>query len=104
MNHSVRDLSLKAKLLVILAGLGMIAAAVFSVYMYKSSTDKVYADAHESANLLITRAVEMFMVSTRKFHQDFKIRPMIHLKGDGSWMTGIERYSQWTRPSFMTMV
>ena len=68
----MRNFSLKVRLILLLAGVGVVAATAISFYTYQRSMETVYTDARKSAGTLLSRAVEMFMVSTKKFHDDFQ--------------------------------
>ena len=66
------DLGLKTKLLFAMSTLGILACALYGTYLYKNSVDRTLATAREDAQNLLQRSTEMFLVSTRKFHEEFE--------------------------------
>ena len=70
-------MSIKGKLAIILSITGIAIALIISTFMYFRSIKEVNERAMETANDLLSRATEMFMVSTKKFHDDF-----VKTKGD----------------------
>ncbi len=68
---SIWDLGLKTKLMVAMSALGIFACALYGTYLYKSSVSRTLTTAREDAQSLLQRSTEMFLVSTRKFHDEF---------------------------------
>lgn len=66
------NLGLKTKLLVVMSVLGVTACALYGAYLYNSSVNRTLATAREDGQNLLQRSTEMFLVSTRKFHDDFE--------------------------------
>ena len=66
------NLGLKTKLLVVMSVLGLIACGLYGTYLYRNSVNQTVAKAREDAQRLLQRSTEMFLVSTRKFHDDFE--------------------------------
>ena len=64
--------SLKAKLIMILGAVGILTTVIFSFYIYNQRVDDVFIKARQDAGNLLERSVQIFLVSTRKFHEDFK--------------------------------
>jgi hypothetical protein len=64
-------MGIRGRLLGILLVLGAMACVIIAVYAHQRGMAKARARARDDANNLIERSVEMFMVSTRKFHDDF---------------------------------
>ncbi len=69
---SFLDLGLKTKLMAVMSVLGVVACAAYGTYLYKTSVDRTLATARDDAQSLLQRSTEMFLVSTRKFHEDFE--------------------------------
>ncbi len=63
---------LTIKVIVILACVGAAASLFVSIFMYTRTVNEMHGDARAKADVLLSEAVEMFMVSTRKFHEDFQ--------------------------------
>lgn len=70
--RSTSGLGLKARIILLLFGLGVVVCVVFAVFVYRRGTNDAVAGAKAEAQGLIKRSVEMFMVSTRKFHDEFQ--------------------------------
>ena len=68
----LRALGLRTKVLVVLLIAGIISAAAYSSHIYRSSADEVVAKAHADADNLLQRSTMMFLVSTKKFHDEFQ--------------------------------
>ncbi len=66
------NLGLKTKLLVVMSVLGLVACGLYGTYLYRNSVNQTVATAREDAQRLLQRSTEMFLVSTRKFHDDFE--------------------------------
>ena len=66
------DLGLKTKLMAIMSVLGLAACALYGTYLYESSVSRTLTTAREDAQSLLQRSTEMFLVSTRKFHDEFE--------------------------------
>ena len=67
-----RNLGLKAKCLIVLAVVGFAGCATYSWFLYQSEVNQTIEQARSDAGNLLTRSTEMFMVSTKKFHEDFE--------------------------------
>jgi methyl-accepting chemotaxis protein len=65
------EMKIQAKLMIVLIVMGLVSAGVFSAYMYRRTIGEVRVRAHQSGMDLIGRSAEMFLVSTRRFHDDF---------------------------------
>ncbi len=65
-------MTLRAKLLLVLIILGSIISVGYSCVVYQRALGQAHTDAQARAGELINRAVEMFMVSTRKFHEEWQ--------------------------------
>lgn len=68
----MKQQSLKTKITLVLLVLGIVAACIFSAFLYKRSQSEVHEAARVKADNLLGRTVQMFMVSTEKFHEDFE--------------------------------
>ena len=69
---SCLNLGLKTKLLVVMSVLGIAACAIYGSYLYRNSVHQTVTKAREDAQSLLERSTEMFLVSTRKFHDEFE--------------------------------
>ena len=65
-------MTLRAKLVVILVVLGCVVSLGYSLFVYRRAVGQAHTDAEAKADELIERSVEMFMVSTRKFHDEWQ--------------------------------
>jgi methyl-accepting chemotaxis protein len=65
-------MGIKSKILVVLVLLGTVGSVVYSAFVYRSGVSDALAKARADANHLIERSANMFLVSTRKFHDDFE--------------------------------
>ena len=65
-------MSLKGKIILRLLGIGGIAVVIFGTIIYQHTLGIVEEDARDTANDLLSRSCEMFLVSTRRFHDDFQ--------------------------------
>lgn len=72
MVKSFWDLGLKTKLLIVMLLLGIVACGWYGTYLYRSSVNRTLEAAREDAQGLLARSTEMFLVSTRKFHDEFE--------------------------------
>ncbi len=68
----MKNLSLRVKMISTLLAIGIVTSTAFSIYFYSDRVDEVYDDARAISGDLINRSVAMFMVSTKKFHEDFQ--------------------------------
>ena len=68
----MKSMSLRAKMICTLLAIGITTSTAFSLYFYSDRVDEVYNDARATSGDLINRSVAMFMVSTKKFHEDFQ--------------------------------
>ena len=66
------NLGLKTKLMAVMATLGILACLAYGSYLYQSSVTRTLTTAREDAQNLLQRSTEMFLVSTRKFHNEFE--------------------------------
>lgn len=68
----MQSLSLKVKIIGTLSVIGLLLTAFLSLSLYRDRVGNVYDSAENMTADLISRSVEMFMVSTRRFHEDFQ--------------------------------
>ena len=66
------NMSLRMKISAIMVLTGVATGIFFAVYMYRWDIREAHKDARGSADNLLARTVQMFMVSTTKFHDDFQ--------------------------------
>lgn len=52
--------------------IGVVTACFFAFFIYQRNINEAHADARVNADNLLARTVQMFMVSTTKFHEDFQ--------------------------------
>ncbi|MBN1346121.1 MAG: methyl-accepting chemotaxis protein [Phycisphaerae bacterium] len=64
-------MTMRGKLVVFMSTIGIVGAAVFSIFNYTQLHDVVDKYVDETASNLISRSVEMFMVSTRRYHDAY---------------------------------
>ena len=88
-----KRLGLKVKLLTILSVLGILVASVFSVIAYRRAVEMAQANAESRAQELLARSAEMFLVSTRKFHDGFE-------KSKGDPQAQKQVVADWSRTIF----
>jgi methyl-accepting chemotaxis protein len=67
----MKNWSLMIKIIFVFLCVFIMAGAVFSHLLYRKTKELVRKEAQESAQNFINRSIEMFMVSTRNFHDDF---------------------------------
>ncbi len=72
MVNRMQSLSLKVKIIGLLSVIGLLLTAFLSINLYRDRVGHVYDSAENTTADLISRSVEMFMVSTRRFHEDFQ--------------------------------
>jgi methyl-accepting chemotaxis protein len=63
---------LRTKILAILLAIGAICIATYSTRLYNAAVDDAVEKARADANNLLERSTQMFLVSTKKFHDDFQ--------------------------------
>lgn len=68
----MKSMSLKKKVLLMLVIISLGCLVVLSGFIYKRNISRIHAEAKENAMQLIGRSAEMFMVSTRSFHEEFQ--------------------------------
>jgi len=68
----MKNLSLNTKILVVLGAIALLVSTFFAVYVYRTEMENAVVKAREDGMTHISRSVEMFMVSTRRFHDDFQ--------------------------------
>ncbi len=68
----MRALKVRGKISLVLVGLALLTGVFLSTALYRRGMDDALDRAREDANTHISRSVEMFMVSTRKFHDEFQ--------------------------------
>ncbi len=68
----MKNWTLRTKMICTLLAIGAVTSSAFSIYFYTDSVTSVHEDAQATAGDLINRSVAMFMVSTKKFHEDFQ--------------------------------
>ena len=62
------NLGLKTKLLSVLLVVGVVCASVYSFQLYRKSLAEAVSDARTTADEMLERSTQMFLVSTKKFH------------------------------------
>ncbi len=90
-------LSIRGKIVVVLAGLGVLLCAASVMFSLWRAHSETIARAREDAGMHIQRSVGMFMVSTKKFHDDFqrtKDNPEERGRIMGDWNRTIEAVDQ----------
>lgn len=65
-------MKLNSKILLVLLVVGGVAALVYSAFSYTQSVEDAQSEARATALNLISRSVQMFMVSTEKFHNAYQ--------------------------------
>ena len=68
----LRTVGLRTKVLTMLLLVGTACAVLYSTYIYHSAVDSAVAKARGDAANLLERSTQMFIVSTKKFHDDFQ--------------------------------
>ena len=68
----VNSLGLRTKVLATLLLTGTICVAVYSIRNYHSIVGEALDDSRAAADDLLARSTQMFIVSTKKFHDDFQ--------------------------------
>ena len=63
--------SLQTKIVVAVFGITALCCIPLSLFVYSRSMDESIEDAEEEASILVRRSSKMFLVSTRKFHEQF---------------------------------
>ncbi|HON89951.1 MAG TPA: methyl-accepting chemotaxis protein [Sedimentisphaerales bacterium] len=86
-------MTLRMKLVVLLIGLGCIVSLGYSLLTYRRAVAQAHIDAQTRAGELIDRSVQMFLVSTKKFHDAWQAS-----QGDPTRQK--EVLSEWTRTIF----
>ena len=61
-------MSLKSRMMVTLSGLGIVFFTISAFFSYRSTHATMMSNVEETAQNLLNRSVQMFMVSTVKFH------------------------------------
>jgi methyl-accepting chemotaxis protein len=67
----VKNLSLRAKITLVVGAIALAVCGGLSFYLYQRSVDETIEKARQDAMSHVARSVEMFMVSTRRFHEDW---------------------------------
>jgi methyl-accepting chemotaxis protein len=85
-------MKLKTRLALNFAAIGLISLGVVCAFLYYSAQNQIATDAENAANELLSRSTEMFMVSTRKFHDEFSRAKTLEEKQDSlkRWNATIE--------------
>ena len=65
-------MSINTKILSVLFILGVIGSAGYALFAYQRAERQVLQRAREEAGELLQRSTEMFLVSTKRFHDDFQ--------------------------------
>jgi len=68
----MNKMSLWLKISCMMTFIGVVTAFFFAVFIYQRNINEAYEDARGNADNLLARTVQMFMVSTTKFHEDFQ--------------------------------
>ena len=64
-------MKLKRRLALNFVVIGLISIGIVCAFLYYTTQNQIAEDAETAANELLSRSTEMFMVSTRKFHDEF---------------------------------
>ena len=67
--------SIRGKIAVMLVLIGVLTSAMYSFYTYRNLKNEALNRARTQAMNLISRSVQMFMVSTIKYHDEFAAAP-----------------------------
>jgi methyl-accepting chemotaxis protein len=86
-------MTLRTKLVVLLIGLGCVVSLGYSLLTYRRAVGQAHADAQIRAGELIDRSVQMFLVSTKKFHDAWQA-------SQGDSVRQKEVLSEWNRTIF----
>ena len=65
-------MSLRNRVSLVLLTSGVAAAAIFAFYSYRRATTLARQEAQLTGEMMLGRTVETFMVSTRRFDQEFR--------------------------------
>ncbi len=65
-------MSINTKILSVLFILGLVGSAGYALFAYQRAERQVLQRAREDAGQLLQRSTEMFLVSTKRFHDDFQ--------------------------------
>lgn len=68
---AMRRLGVGAKVAIVAALLGVVCCTIYSTYLYRREVTRTLDDARAEGKIQLERATEMFLVSTRKFHEEF---------------------------------
>jgi len=93
----MKNLGIRGKITGILLILGAIVCVAFAAFFLRRGYTETFERAKADAMMHIERSVEMFMVSTRKFHDDFqrtKDNPEEHQRALADWNRTIEAVDQ----------
>lgn len=63
--------NLNVKVIILVLGVSVLALVGFSIYYSNKTQDEIISSAKQKAVENVQRAVEMFMVNTKRFHDDF---------------------------------
>jgi len=66
-----KHLGMRGRIVTVLVMLGMVAIGGFAIYSYRTASQDALTQAQTEAGNLIERSAAMFLVSTRKFHDEF---------------------------------
>ena len=75
-------MKLKTKLALNFVIIGLISLCVVCVFLYTTAQNQIAKEAEDSANELLSRSTEMFMVSTKRFHDEFNDTEKAKVKAD----------------------
>ncbi len=64
-------MSMRGRLIAFVSVIGIVGAVVFSIFNYRQLHSVVDKHVEDTANELLSRSVEMFMVSTRRYHDAY---------------------------------
>ncbi len=68
----LKNLGIKTKILAILFVLGIVVIGLYGTHIYRQAVDQALEKARADAQDLLSRSTQMFIVSTKKFHNDFQ--------------------------------
>jgi methyl-accepting chemotaxis protein len=71
----MRNLNIRSKLSLVLISMATLVSVALAVFLYRKGMEEALDRAREDAVTHIERSVEMFMVSTRKFHDEYQTAP-----------------------------
>jgi PAS domain S-box-containing protein len=66
------NVGLRIKILTVLLLLGLLGCGGFSIYTYKQNVHEAVEAAKNEADMSLQRSTQMFIVSTKKFHDEFQ--------------------------------